>query len=106
MVLEKVSECLFERRSTKTGKRGSVIYHCESNNEYIGHYSVLGGCQIDRIPLLALKLSRLPERRLIEGAQFPTVQARPLVAEQAAGGHADLKVGGNCFLVKGVGLAG
>ena len=56
--------------------------------------------------ILLLVRRGLPKRRLVEGAQLAAVQARPLVAEQTAGGHADLEVRCDSFLVKGVGLAG
>src|SRR3546814_19985642 len=46
-----------------------------------------------------------PERRLVERAQFPAVQLRPLVVEQFAGADADLEVRGDRFFIEAVRLA-
>ena len=45
-----------------------------------------------------------PEWWLVEGAQLSGMQARALLAEQPAGGHANLEVGGDGFLIEFVRL--
>src|SRR3546814_901743 len=48
----------------------------------------------------------LPERRLVEGAQFPAVELGALVAHRFACADADLEVRGDRFLVETVRLPG
>src|SRR3546814_9040559 len=55
--------------------------------------------------LCSSDLSCSPERRLVERAQFPAVQLRPLVVEQFAGADADLEVRGDRFFIEAVRLA-
>ena len=48
----------------------------------------------------------LPERRLVERAQFAAVQLRSLVAQAFTGLDPDLKMGGDRFFVEAVRLSG
>src|SRR3546814_3445330 len=53
-----------------------------------------------------VRFRSLPERRLVEGAQFPAVELGALVAHRFTCADADLEVRGDRFLVETVRLPG